>query len=439
MKVPYDATTGRLPIAPRGKRLTRVTFETCPGTTFRIDLHSVIGDAGVDDRGMSRNSWWLMECTDMPKRATRLYMGTRSMSELLRRYGFQDSSGCVNHKRTQLSYGDAPPAQGPPSWIPTNVRDSPGIPQFYPTSGVCWFAAMCGTSFMNDDVRRLLETHFPDEDLRKSFGGCNFDRDVAQHLRKRLWYEYAVGDNVENPPEMDGRNGFAEFSVLCAQGNVPMRRYRERDGHLVRMDNRIVDQRGRTHRVREPKRDEKHLLALRFQDGDHTSRFPIQRRVRIDDNLYRLIGFYAGQKKCGHQLGILCPTGSWRDWVIVDADLHKDGISPVFVRFDGPQWLERWWEAWRHIIHVTKFGAGTSEFCNLSPWNPNNDSLEHYRGTPRPGTNSLDVLYMSIGRQGAAAPYRGLTPRRAPSPRRSSSTRHRRSASNKKRHSTNKR
>jgi hypothetical protein len=51
-------------------------------------------------------------------------------------------------------------------------------------------------------------------------------------------------------------------------------------------------------------------------------------------------------------------------------------------------------------MHVTKFGAGTSEFCNLSPWNPHNSSLDQYRGTKKFGTNSLDLVYVSIGSGG---------------------------------------
>lgn len=421
--VAYDATTGNLPSCPRGTRIDSVGFETCPGTTFRLRLHSVLGARGVDERGMSENSWWTLECSGMPKRAIRLYMGSRSMSELLRRYGFQEPGGCVNHKRARLTYAPCTDCTNadPPSWIPPCVVDSPGIPQFYPTSGVCWFAAMCGTSFMSSDVRRIIESHVTDPDLLKSFSRCNFDRNTAEHLRKRLWYEYAVGDNVENPPEMDGRNGFAEFSAMCAQFGVPMRRYRERGGHLTRMDERVMDQRNRTHRLRAPRGDEPHILALRFQDGDHTKRFPVQRRVRIGRQHYKLCGFYAGQQKCGHQLGITSPTGSWRDWVIVDADLHKDGISPVFVRFDGPEWMERWWDAWRELIHVTKFGAGTSEFCNLSPWNPANDSLDRFRGTRNAGSNSLDLVYVSI--PGGSSPphtqngFRGSRRRRTRSPR----------------------
>lgn len=393
--VQYNATSGRLPPSPQETRLSVISFETCPGTTFCIRLHSVESPQTIDRMGMSENSWWVLESNDMPFRAMRLYKGSHSMQELLRRYGFQDGSGCVNHKRARLTYERVPKLQhGPPSWIPQHVVKCTGIPQFYHRSGVCWFAAMCGTSFIYDDIRSIIESKVSDRELIQSIRECHNDRNKAEHLRKRLWYEYAVGDNVENPPEMDGRNGFAEFCTLCAKLGVPMRRYRERSGKLVRMDDRVTDQKNRTHKLRLPKKNESHILALRFQDGDHTKRFPIQRRLCIGSQQYKLYAFYAGQKKCGHQMGVVSPTGKWRDWMIVDADLHKDGISPIFVRFEGPQWVDRWWGAWRDVMHVTKYGGG--EFCNLSPWNPSNTSLDHYRGVSTSGTNSLDVMYVSM-------------------------------------------
>lgn len=396
----YDALSGHMPRRPANSRISLVRFDSCPGTTFRIYIHSVIGNHNVDEFGMSENSWWIIECDSLPIRAVRLYMGSRSMSEFLRRYGFTDPGGCLNHKHVRLKYTpDSYPIKAtPPSWIPSCVVESMGIPQFYPRSGNCWFAAMCGTSFMSNDVRQILEAHVQNEELRTCFKGCNFDRNTAERLRKRLWYDFAVGDNVENPPELDGRNGFAEFSTMCAKIGAPMHRYKERKGELLEMDDRVIDQRNKTHRLRKPNKNEEHILALRFQDGDHVNKFPVQRRLRIGSQYYKLCGFYAGQKKCGHQLGIVSPTGNWRDWVILDADLHKDGISPIFVRFEGPEWITgKWWDAWEHLIHVTKFGHGTSELCNLSPWNPNNESLDKFRGAnKRPGTNSLDILYASI-------------------------------------------
>ena len=78
-----------------------------------------------------------------------------------------------------------------------------------------------------------------------------------------------------------------------------------------------------------------------------------------------------------------------------DADLHKDGIGPLFVYFAGQEWKDRWWEGCREMLHVAKFGEGRRNFCNLSPHNESDDLLDAYRGAQKAGSNSLDLLYMS--------------------------------------------
>ena len=161
---------------------------------------------------------------------------------------------------------------------------------------------------------------------------------------------------------------------------------------------------------------EPHLLVLRYQDGNHHTRFPIRRRVCHGGVRYRLYGLYQGQRKCGHQIGASSPTGSWRDWGLGDADLHKDGIGPIFVHFEGDRWRgDAWWEAWRELVHVTKFGAGNREFCNLNWHNLPDNRYDAFRGSKASGENSIDVCYASesvwdggaeVGRGGRAGARR---------------------------------
>ena len=407
----YDAAVGRLPGAPQGMRVVSVRFLTCPSTSLALRLHGVVGDANVDARGMSANSWWTVRCTGLPDRHIRLYKGSHSLSELLRRYAFQDANGCVNPRRVTVAYDAASATRNrdAPACVAPHLRDATGIPQFYPRSGVCWFATMCGTAFMNKQVRDIILAHLPaeDADIRDAGTRCHHDRDAAEVLRKRLWYKYGVGDDVDEPPEKDGKNGFAEFALLAAKLGIPLVRYKDKRGTLERMDPRVYPDRdeGDKRPVRLSQDVSKpHLLVLRYRDGNHQKRHPVERRVHVKGKRYRLVGVYMGQMKCGHQIGLTSPTGEWRDGVIVDADLHKDGISPVFVRFEGDKWVHGWWKAWRDLVHITKYGMGNSEFCNLSPWNPDNRSLDVFQdadgraSAPAPstrnGTNSLDLVYV---------------------------------------------
>lgn len=389
------ATSDALPEAPPGARVRRVTFRTCPGSDLCLFVACDVAPA-LDRHGVPQDAWWVVRCANLPDRTLRLYRGAHALRQLLRRYGFLDASGCVHHRDATVEYGPATEPLPPCALaVPAHLRDAIGVPQFYPTSGVCWFAALCTVSFANPTVRDFLEAHMP-ADLRPLAARCLFSRDAAEALRKRLWYDFAVGDNVDLPPEMDGRNGFSEFTVLCAKLAVPLLRYRQDGGRLVPLGAEVSDRNGRRVRVRAPKTPhEPHLLVLRYEDGDHHRKHPILRRVVHGGARYRLLGLYKGQRKCGHQIGACSPSGSWRDFVIGDADLHKDGIGPLHVRFEGPQWRDRWWDAWRELVHVTKYGAQHREFCNFSWHNEPDDLLDKYRGPPATGQLSIDAVYFT--------------------------------------------
>lgn len=405
----FDASEG-LPTRPPGTRLREVQFRTCPGSdlTLRVvrdergsaDSSSVV----VDAHGVCPDGWWVVSCHDLPDRAMRLYRGSHSLRELLRRYGFQDASGCLNHRQAIARYTDeraSLPSYDLRSRVPRHLHDAVGVPQFYARSGVCWYATLCLTSFANPDMAKLLFDHMP-ADLRALGSRCLHSREDAEAFRKKLWYEYAIGDNVDLPPERDGRNGFSEFTVLCAKMRVPMVRLREEGGLLHPMPPTVHDRNNKSHAVKKPKSlDEPHLLVLRFQDGDHQGKFPLRRKLlAMGGREYVLMGVYMGQRKCGHQIGMACPTGHWRDWVLGDADLHKDGIGPIFVHFEGPKWCDKWWDAWKQLVHVTKYGMGMGELCQISPHNFHPREIDKYRraassapSPPTRGENSLDVVY----------------------------------------------
>jgi hypothetical protein len=188
--------------------------------------------------------------------------------------------------------------------------------------------------------------------------------------------------------------------VLCAKLGVPMLRYREERGRLVPMSPRVTDRKGKDATLRGPAEGESHLLVLRYQDGDHHKKHPIHRRIRGGGRRYRLLGVYMGQRDCGHQIGICFPGESWRTLAFTDADLHKEGVGPYHITFDGPGWKgDAWWDGMREIPAITK-AAG--KFCVIDPHNDqqHNDRLQAQltgRSSPssraRPGHNSCDVVY----------------------------------------------
>lgn len=400
MRIPFDASKGQLPVAPAGMRLQTITFATCPGSDLRLECagheagERAAGRPLVDGFGMATVSWWRIVSERLAAtRAMRLTQGSTSMRALLRRYGFMDASGCVNHRDAYANYAPLDAAFPMPALaIDVRLRNATGVPQFYYNSGNCWFGALCTASFGNPDVLALLQRAM-DPDMAGLAARALHDRDAAERLRKRLWYEFRVGDDVDDSPLKDGRNGFSEFTVLCAKLGVPLVRYRNEGAKMRIMPCNVNDRRGKRCTVSSPRQSEPHLLVVRFQDGDHV-RFPVLRCFEMGNTRYELVGWYAGQRKCGHQIGVAFPSPhDWRHAIIGDSDLHKDGIGMVHVDYIGAP--DGWWDAWKSIVHVTKFGVD-SAFCNLSPHNPPEGSLDVYKGArAQPGWCSLDLIYLS--------------------------------------------
>ena len=317
----------------------------------------------------------------------------------MKRYGFLDDAGCVNHRRCRLRYADA--ISDSPLQVGHDVRDCIGVPQFYRDSGVCWFASFCWVAFGNERVKRFLIGHHPEE-MKISADRCLFSRTQAEEYRKQLWYKHAVGDDVDDHPLNDGKNGAGEFTIMCAKFKVPLVRLKEERGVMTPILSPVVDQRGNRLGLTLPRdHSSPHILMLRFIDGDHSSRFPLHRRVTYRGKRYRLFGIFLGQRKCGHQCGMVCSGEDWKNWGVTDADAHKDGIGPCFCHFTDDM-KTTWWDKWRHLVTVTKYGQGGNEFCPLTPWNVRDDEYDKYKGTAEKrafgrGSLSLDALYFYDG------------------------------------------
>jgi hypothetical protein len=392
-KILFDTSNSYFPVAPPNHRLSQIKFTTCPGTDLALVL-TKLNIKEFDEFGLSKDSWWSIRCSNLPNRDLRLFRGTHSMKHLLQRYGFMDSSGCVNHKRAQAIYEpitthfiDKEPD------VPLHLLNAIGVPQFYERSGVCWFAALCTTAFSDLTIKRFIQGFMPGE-LSKLCNDCLLKRQDAESFRDALWTDYGIGDDINDRPENDGCNGFSEFTLLCAKLSIPLVRYKEEGGKFKSMPCDLRDKRNVRVRIHHPPLTKPHFLVLRFQDGDHV-RFPLLRRITVKGVRYRWVGCFAGQRKCGHQIGIASTNGNWRNLIIGDADVHKDGIGPVFINYRGSKWSEKkeWWGALEYVVHVTKFGSD-SQFCNLSLHNPPDDSLDKYRGK-RVGKNSVDMLYFT--------------------------------------------
>ena len=303
--------------------------------------------------------------------------------------------GCLHHKKAVGKYVPAnaplPPTDLRSLGVPLEMEDVTGVPQFSPNSGVCWFATVCWNTFLNKQVCKLVYERLPST-IHDNCKRCLRSMEAAKAVREFLWYTYRIGDDVTQDPSLDGRNGFREFMTLCARIKVPIILYSMSGSHMSRMKPFTTDRRGHTLRFSHVDTTALHLLALRYTDEYTPS--TISRRLEVEGRRYRLVGMYMGSSACGHQIGACSMNGNWRQWAITDADLHKDGVGPIYVSFQGPQWVDGWKDAWKDLVHVTKYGH--EKACSLSPRNVDNAKLKKFVSNTIPGkATAVDLLYVS--------------------------------------------
>lgn len=399
---------GQLPRAPSGAKLKSISFRTCPSKLELTLLHDAgVDDSSVDEYGVPGRLWLDVSTPGLPSRVMRLTTGTDGLRHLIEKYGFLDSEGCMHHREGVCRYmKQAEGRAGAPDFVPSEHRSLAGVPQFYPRSGVCWYASLCVNAFLNPKVRSLFQNALPAK-YRPLCERCLYSRDDAEALRKALWFDYGVGDDVTKPPQEDGCNGFLELSLLCAKVCVPMLRF-SFDGKKLQEMKPTVSKGRTTARCGKVDARRPHLLGLRYPDW--TTAKAIPRRLEKNGVRYRLVGVFMGSRACGHQIGLGVPTGDWRSIVLTDADLHKRGVGPTFVHFSGAQWVADFPKALSALIHITKYGMGGTKACSLSPLNVDNSVYLPFAPDSEEGrATAVDMVYLSdhCEQPSDAAPRRG--------------------------------
>lgn len=288
--------------------------------------------------------------------------------------------------------------------IPTCLREVRGVEQSSEDSGICWYAAMVFVMLFSAPMRKLFFTK-ADPALRKRMSGVLKDSVRAEALRHYLYHVYKLGDNPDQPPHLDGQNGFSQFCILLAKLNIPtIRLFAPK---LVAIRDEIVDQgpKGENrHKLRDvPRADETSLLVVRCF---HTRWIP---RARIEYQVdparpplrYRLIGLFIGSEYCSHQIAASATDTSSTRWALTDADATRLGIGPLFWtcrRQPGESQREhilRWRAMWGQIVPATRFGD--NQVCDLNPSNRPPRALEGQTDkdtTREAGVVNTDFVYI---------------------------------------------
>ena len=373
-------------------------FATCKDNKLFLRIVK-INDKKIE-HGFVKSAWWIIQTPNLPNRYVKLYDGKRSVERLLQNYGFSDVSGCVHYNKGKVyTVESLSEIKECDVNVPKDCMNIVGIPQRLENSGICWYAATCFAFFFCNQLRNLITSKMNDKELISYCNKCLYSPEISEKLRRKLWYEYAFGDEIGQPPELDGQNGLSQFCILASKFDIPMIRFFVNNGKITRLTDPVYDQKKNFCSVRDKLnyKEEPHLLVIRFYRGDNHTKFKPMRRFVHGGVKYKLASMLLGSMHCGHQIGASSYNLMWKRWAISDSDASMFGMGPVHFCTDTPNsnLKNEWWSYWRHMIPLTIFGS-QKNFCDLSPHNRPTGELQNKPKVSDVGELNLDLIYVNL-------------------------------------------
>ena len=373
-----------------------------PEDVCRIDYTTCDGRFKIIACDLDGENWYLIADLNNPyrQRWVRLFKAS-GLSTLVKAYGYIDSKGCLNKDTGIIHRGVkiAVPTWSLPYRLSRELRGVQGVPQRSRRSGSCWYCAMCFVMLFSPQMRHLFEKKAPS--LWNIMKDVLTNHDMAEKLRCKLYYEYALGDRPGQDPSKDGQNGFKELCILLARLDIPTVRLFAPGMH--QLNDGVRDQQQQTHTLRiKPRANETSLLVVRTFRTKWTPR----PRIRHNGRRYKLIAAMIGSEHCGHQIGASaidirrCST-----WALSDSDATMYDVGPMYWsvprKKDEPvrTYLRRWRSMWTDMFPATLFAG--EQVCDMNPTNrPTHELQNHGRAIDddpsTAGVVNTDYIYMHI-------------------------------------------
>ena len=341
-----------------------------------------------DPKCVPGDAWWKIEAHGVPTKWLRITTGASGLESLLRRYAFTDAQACVHNAPHEPSRHNATAEYGPSSAHsgssprPLGVaRDEGRAPVLRAVGQLLVHGRLhCPLRAVDrprDGRREALAAAArgaararPDRDWTRLCARCLYDREAARSVREALWQDFAIGDDVNQKPELDGQNGCDQLLLLCDAIGLTVRVLELAPGSDVAF-----------RKTRGPPAcpDEPHLLVVRLQDAPRTTMLPPRMHLSDEPGVwYTQEGMLLGNIECGHQVGTARCGGDL--WCFSDADSHWHGCGPMFMQVPTAGGARAYWERWKTAVPHTRFGPGRAKPCPLNPHNMPASLADHESG-----------------------------------------------------------
>ena len=321
---------------------------------------------------------WVVEGTGGPDRYVRLFAPS-ALDVIVRQYAY---AGEECHKKGGVVYGCRKEGEGGGE---EEVGDSEPLPFLLPflgvgqerpgQSGLCWWSSLCFCLCCTEQMRSVFASRLPPH-VSPLVSSCLDKDESARKLRRFLFSTYAIGDDPDQDPSLDGKNAGWELCVLAAQLGLPLIRFEAPS--MTQLEDEVEDQRGKSHSLRRPFWTESSLLVVQCL----RSAWEPKRRIKVGGRRYKLAAVLLGSETCGHQISMSTIDMDARRWAISDADARSRGIGPIHWEVRRGTMKDVWLKAMHDSVPLSVGGAKT---CSFSP------PLERKRG----GANA-DYVYLSL-------------------------------------------
>lgn len=366
---------------------------------------------------------WYMLTDDRSERWVRLY-GPNSLQNLVTKFVYLNShstrkKACVHSDRDGLIQyrGVRHSVKFSPllSELPKYQREMTGVRQRSSSSGTCWYAADCWVLQFSPQMRDLIHAK-SDPEFHEKVRGILSDQTRAETFRRYLFEKYKLGDRPDQPPHLDGQNGWKQLEILFANLDIPIVRFLAppvtqnvslAERLMIRPEgledayeitDPVSDQENRPLNIRSRVRDgETSLLVVRC----FRTRWRASPQIKHNNRLYKFVGATIGSEYCGHQVGVSVADVDSSVMGVSDADALYKGIGPLFWRTrrrdtdSDETYAKRWRRNWQKALPATRFGA--SQVCDFNPTNRPSKALEDQRtDDTHVGRVNVDYLYIHI-------------------------------------------
>ena len=405
---------------PQNMKMTCVKIRGCQNSRepFKMRMVRELSEDFTD--GVCSRAIWKVSCDGLPNRYVLLMRGKHSVDELLDKYSFFDSNGCIftkdnaevmraninAHLKLDGKHEDIQLRSRKPivlvestnkkinKKVPCHVAIKDiGIPQNSVSSGICWWGSMwfalCFCYKNKNIILKYIESsnvHKKDE-YHYLITNMLSSKDSSEKMRALMYDELGIGDNPRQNPLLDGQNGYSQFSLMCTAFNIPLITYiapwlsKKVQTKLRNSKNVLYDT---------PPEEGNHggFVGIRTYRGDHIP----SRTLMHNGKKYILTAALIGSEYCGHQIAIASTCDDTNKWAFYDSDALRTGIGPISWHISEGASDTEWWKVLHDITPIINKSIGT-KYCDM---NPHNRHPLKMLGMTFKAENKLNVLEKHI-------------------------------------------